>query len=254
MKGLKLDPGWRSACVTWLYWLRLKSNPPTSERIAPVILADFARVAEAARAAVRAFETTRRMPSYHRRRLLKDITRNIVAAREELASLITRESGKPKTLARFEVDRARDLRTDAFDQLVHGVGHRDGVGAGLLLHRENDPALAVEPARLPIGLGVVHNRAQVAEPHGAAVPRHQPGGLARRRQRRPAGGAGDGGGILLGGRPGAADETRDIYGSHAGLSATVPATSSGPAPVARRIFPFRHGPFPAAAASDRAAA
>ena len=81
-------------------------DPWTGDRVAPVILADAARAEDAAQAAAAAFEITRRMPSYQRRRLLKDITRGIVAAREELAALITRESGKPKTLARFEVDRA----------------------------------------------------------------------------------------------------------------------------------------------------
>ncbi|MCY1213051.1 hypothetical protein D9M72_248090 [compost metagenome] len=35
MKGLKLEPGWRQACVTWLNLLRLKSKPPTIERISP---------------------------------------------------------------------------------------------------------------------------------------------------------------------------------------------------------------------------
>src|SRR5213083_89398 len=35
MNGLKPEPGWRQACVTWLYWLRLKSKPPTSDRTAP---------------------------------------------------------------------------------------------------------------------------------------------------------------------------------------------------------------------------
>jgi hypothetical protein len=35
MKGLKLEPGWRQAWVTWLNLLRLKSKPPTSARIAP---------------------------------------------------------------------------------------------------------------------------------------------------------------------------------------------------------------------------
>jgi acyl-CoA reductase-like NAD-dependent aldehyde dehydrogenase len=81
-------------------------DPWTGDRVAPVILADAERAERAARAATVAFETTRRMPSYQRRRLLKEITRRIVVAREEIASLITRESGKPKTLARFEVDRA----------------------------------------------------------------------------------------------------------------------------------------------------
>jgi len=82
------------------------SDPWTGERVAPVIQADAARATEAAAAAARVFETTRRMPSYQRRRVLKEITRRIVDAREQLAALITRESGKPKTLARFEVDRA----------------------------------------------------------------------------------------------------------------------------------------------------
>lgn len=81
-------------------------DPWTGDRVAPVILADAARADAAAHAAAVAFETTRRMPSYQRRRILKDITRRLVSAREDLATLITRESGKPKTLARFEVDRA----------------------------------------------------------------------------------------------------------------------------------------------------
>lgn len=81
-------------------------DPWTGERIAPVVLADAARAARAAQAAADAFESTRRMASFARRRLLKEITRRITVAREELANLISRESGKPKTLARFEVDRA----------------------------------------------------------------------------------------------------------------------------------------------------
>jgi glyceraldehyde-3-phosphate dehydrogenase (NADP+) len=81
-------------------------DPWTGSRVAPVILADAARADEAARAAAVAFEASRRMPSFQRRRLLKEITRRLVEAREDLAALITRESGKPKTLARFEVDRA----------------------------------------------------------------------------------------------------------------------------------------------------
>ena len=81
-------------------------DPWTGDRVAPVILADAAHAGRAAQAAAVAFETTRRMPSFQRRRLLKEITRRIMIAREDLAAIITRESGKPKTLARFEVDRA----------------------------------------------------------------------------------------------------------------------------------------------------
>jgi glyceraldehyde-3-phosphate dehydrogenase (NADP+) len=81
-------------------------NPWDGERIAPVVLASAEQAERAARAAADAFEVTRRMASFARRRILKEIVRRITAAKEELASLITRESGKPKTLARFEVDRA----------------------------------------------------------------------------------------------------------------------------------------------------
>lgn len=91
---------WEDGEAAWVV------DPWTEQRIAPVILADPDRAAQAARAASLAFETTRRMPSYARRRLLKEITRRIAEAREELATLIMREAGKPKTLARFEVDRA----------------------------------------------------------------------------------------------------------------------------------------------------
>jgi acyl-CoA reductase-like NAD-dependent aldehyde dehydrogenase len=82
------------------------TNPWSGDRIAPVILADAARAEHAARAAAIAFETTRRMPSFARRKLLKEIARRLVTARDDLAAVIVRESGKPRTLARFEVDRA----------------------------------------------------------------------------------------------------------------------------------------------------
>ena len=81
-------------------------DPWTSERIAPVIQADLDRADRAAQAARRCFETSRKLPGWQRRRILKEITRRLVHDREEIAQIITRESGKPKTLARFEVDRA----------------------------------------------------------------------------------------------------------------------------------------------------
>ena len=35
MNGLKLEPGWRQACVTWLNLFLLKSKPPTSALMDP---------------------------------------------------------------------------------------------------------------------------------------------------------------------------------------------------------------------------
>ena len=40
MKGLKLEPGWRQAWVTWLNLLRPKSNPPTRDAHRAVLRVD----------------------------------------------------------------------------------------------------------------------------------------------------------------------------------------------------------------------
>jgi glyceraldehyde-3-phosphate dehydrogenase (NADP+) len=65
-----------------------------------------AQYEEAAEAAVRAFEQTRRMPAYERGRILREISSGIKARREEMGKLITRESGKPIRDSLVEVDRA----------------------------------------------------------------------------------------------------------------------------------------------------
>ncbi|HYM85078.1 MAG TPA: aldehyde dehydrogenase family protein, partial [Candidatus Dormibacteraeota bacterium] len=61
---------------------------------------------EAVRAAVAAFEETRRLPAYERGRILREISAGIKARREELARLITIEAGKPIRDSLVEVDRA----------------------------------------------------------------------------------------------------------------------------------------------------
>jgi acyl-CoA reductase-like NAD-dependent aldehyde dehydrogenase len=61
---------------------------------------------EAVQAAVRAFEHTRRMPAYERGAALRGISAGIRERREELARIMTLESGKPIRDALVEVDRA----------------------------------------------------------------------------------------------------------------------------------------------------
>ncbi len=61
---------------------------------------------EAVQAAVRAFEITRRMPAYERAAILRSISAGIKDRREELARVMTLESGKPIRDALVEVDRA----------------------------------------------------------------------------------------------------------------------------------------------------
>src|SRR4051794_37223861 len=61
---------------------------------------------EAVQQAIRAFEVTRRMPAYERGAALRDISSGIKERREELARIMTLESGKPIRDALVEVDRA----------------------------------------------------------------------------------------------------------------------------------------------------
>jgi acyl-CoA reductase-like NAD-dependent aldehyde dehydrogenase len=63
-------------------------------------------VEAAIRAAVRAFDETRRMPTYERERILNHVSARIEAQREEFARLMALEAGKPIRAARAEVDRA----------------------------------------------------------------------------------------------------------------------------------------------------
>lgn len=54
----------------------------------------------------RAFASFRHMPAYQRAEILSKTSEGIRERKEEIAMMITRESGKPITLARIEVDRA----------------------------------------------------------------------------------------------------------------------------------------------------
>jgi acyl-CoA reductase-like NAD-dependent aldehyde dehydrogenase len=61
---------------------------------------------QAIRAAVAAFQTTKRLPAYERQRILRAISDSIAVHREEFARLMAMEAGKPIKTARAEVDRA----------------------------------------------------------------------------------------------------------------------------------------------------
>jgi acyl-CoA reductase-like NAD-dependent aldehyde dehydrogenase len=61
---------------------------------------------QAVQAAVDAFEVTRKLPAYERGRILREISNGIRERREDLARIMTLESGKPIRDALVEVDRA----------------------------------------------------------------------------------------------------------------------------------------------------
>jgi glyceraldehyde-3-phosphate dehydrogenase (NADP+) len=81
-------------------------NPATGELVATTFQAGPAELERATAAAVEAFDHTRRLASYQRRDALAHVADRIAAEADELAELLTRESGKPIKDARGEVARA----------------------------------------------------------------------------------------------------------------------------------------------------
>ena len=135
-------------------------DPWDGERLGSLVLANEMQADRAALAAKDAFESMKKMPSYARRRLLEEIASRISDAKEELATLIEHEAGKPKTLARFEVDRAittfrlgaeeatriggEVIPLDLSDATASLRGHWQRVPRG--------PVLAISPFNFPLNL------------------------------------------------------------------------------------------------------
>jgi acyl-CoA reductase-like NAD-dependent aldehyde dehydrogenase len=82
------------------------ASPFDGAPVARVHRAGPAQVEAAIAGAVRAFDETRRLPSWRREEVLTRISQGISACREELARTIALEAGKPIKVARIEVDRA----------------------------------------------------------------------------------------------------------------------------------------------------
>ncbi|MGH2356651.1 MAG: aldehyde dehydrogenase family protein [Candidatus Limnocylindria bacterium] len=93
-------------------------NPATGEMIATTYQAGAAELEQATAAAVEAFEQTRRLASFERRDALAHVAQRISEEADDLAELLTRESGKPIRDARGEVARgALTFRTAAEEAL-----------------------------------------------------------------------------------------------------------------------------------------
>jgi glyceraldehyde-3-phosphate dehydrogenase (NADP+) len=81
-------------------------SPGTRQRVGFTYRATSADAEAAIRAAVRAFEITRRMGGYERQRVLRAISSGIEKHKDDLAHTIALEAGKPIKTARVEIDRA----------------------------------------------------------------------------------------------------------------------------------------------------
>jgi acyl-CoA reductase-like NAD-dependent aldehyde dehydrogenase len=93
-------------------------NPATGDLVATTFQAGPAELDRATEAAVAAFEETKRLPSYARRDALAHVAACIERDADELATLLSEESGKPIKDARGEVARgALTFRTAAEESL-----------------------------------------------------------------------------------------------------------------------------------------
>ena len=84
----------------------LVRDPWRGEVVGEIGLADDARAEIAVRAAERAFEQMRRLPSFERKRILRNVAASVERNADFFAELMAREAGKPIQLARAEVKRA----------------------------------------------------------------------------------------------------------------------------------------------------
>lgn len=117
--------------------------------------------AEAAiRAAQHAFETTRKMPSYERHRILSAISQGIDANGDEFARLLSAEAGKPIRTARAEVDRAIFTFAVASEEATRIGGEwlpldlqPSTAGRGGIVRRfPLGPVLGITPFNFPLNL------------------------------------------------------------------------------------------------------
>ncbi|MFL5807480.1 MAG: aldehyde dehydrogenase family protein, partial [Roseiflexaceae bacterium] len=121
---------------------------------------------QAIQAAVKAFETTRRLPGHKRATVLRKISTSIAAHTEDLARMIALEAGKPIKQARAEVERsvmtfatAAEEATRIHDEALRLDAVPPGEGRqGLLRRFAIGPIAAVTPFNFPVNL-VAHKLA-----------------------------------------------------------------------------------------------
>ncbi len=81
-------------------------NPYDGTQVGEVFMAGEQEMESAISSAEKAFETTRKLPSYKRAEILDKIVTGLRERKEEIARIMTLESGKPIRYTRGEVDRA----------------------------------------------------------------------------------------------------------------------------------------------------
>ncbi|MGA8220867.1 MAG: aldehyde dehydrogenase family protein, partial [Candidatus Acidiferrales bacterium] len=128
--------------------------------------ATAAHAETAVRAAQRAFQITKKMPSHERQRILRAISDGIRVRHEEFARLIALEAGKPIKTARAETDRAVFTFAVAAEEATRIGGEwipldwqvATSGRAAILRRFPLGPILAITPFNFPLNL-VAHKLA-----------------------------------------------------------------------------------------------
>ncbi len=92
------------------------TNPYDDSVVAHVFFAGEDEMKEAIDKAAAAFEETKKLPSYSRSKILRDIAEGIDKRKDEIARVITLESGKPINSSKAEVARAISTFTIASEE------------------------------------------------------------------------------------------------------------------------------------------
>ena len=119
-----------------------------------------AGVEAAVASAARAFETTRRLPTYRRAEILRAVAGAVAGKKESLARTIALEAGKPMKAARAEVDRAAGTFQAAAAVVETGTGthfpldvNAGSLGRwGVLRRFPLGPVCAITPFNFPLNL------------------------------------------------------------------------------------------------------
>jgi len=135
-------------------------NPFDGSVVGEVAKAGRAELERSADAAVRAFETTRRLSSGTRFSILQAASAALVRRKEEVARTIALEAGKPIKLSRSEVDRAAHTFSAAADEARRIGGEvipLDVTTAtegrlGITRRFPLGPVLAITPFNFPLNL------------------------------------------------------------------------------------------------------
>jgi len=135
-------------------------NPATGELVATTHQGGPAELERATVAAVEAFAKTRRLASYERHAALAHVAARITEHADELAELLTRESGKPIRDARGEVGRAALTFRIAAEEATRVTGEwlpLDWTAAnrgrsGIVRRYPIGPVAGISPFNFPLNL------------------------------------------------------------------------------------------------------